>query len=232
MATPKLLASAVAAVAAVAALSLTCLGLRTRPEPTQERDSVVHDVSRSRVQRVVRRILAPTSDESVQEAEQSWEEKYENRCVTTNEGNEYNFNSGCDRIVENLSKRINGALTEAQLAGHLEEVEDFEFCPTFHWVDDENRTGYDMLASPGAHSHYEYEWMDCVSSIYAYTEEEYPYTMVCMLTTLCRDSNGNRVPVGSYYKYTGCDMEATFRVQEMFKVLAQRTPEPMGIPED
>ena len=88
-----------------------------------------------------------------------------------------------------------------------------------------------MICSPArAHSHYEYEWMDCVSSI-CYTEEEYHTLWFACLPLFV----GIRMEIefgGSYYKYTGCDMEATFRVQEMFKVLAQRTPEPMGIPED
>ncbi len=219
MAIPKLLVP----VAAVAGLSLTCLGLRTETKVPPNRDEITHEVSRSRDQKVVRTILNSEPDPSVLKEEELWQKRYESRCITEFDGNRSDFNLGCDQTVRNLADRLNSSLRDVQVMGRLEEVEDFKFCPQFHWVDEYNSTGYDMLAAPGAHSHYEHYGMDCVSSINVYMEEEYPNPMVCALTTLCEDRDGKRVNLGpkSTFQDRSCDMRTNPDILGMLAALRE-----------
>ena len=215
---PKLL---VPAAASALAFGL-CMGVKTLDSDSSEsqENAPLHQIGNTG--KTVKRILKHTEPrDPVGQAEKEWTDRYENRCIYGENENRFDLNRLCDEKLSEITGILNRKVNQVQSFGKLKELVTLTPCANFHWRDEEHRTAGDMLAGPGAHSHFELDELDCVTAISVWTEDSYPHDMTCSFTTFCVDEYGDREQLAGYSEKR-CDMhpfntvEATNDLEEVF----------------
>lgn len=129
---------------------------------------------------------------------------YNERCVYTQGENHFDVTQNCQGLDERLAKDLNARIREIQGKGVLKELEPFEFCPQFHWLEGKPHTRTHMIGAPGPHSHFKVGDLDCVSGVYVYTKDT--GTVACNLSSICVDGEGEREQLSSV-KAEACDLK-------------------------
>lgn len=202
---PKLLGLATVAIL----LKASCEEREKPQAPTVTKET------RAKTSRQVHETMAPgdtTGEDTRVRLEEEAELAYRERCLHKQNKNTFDFTEQCQEIQARAALKLNTNLGDFHQNGRLKELEYLESCFDHHWVDDKNRTTYDMLAGPGDHSHFEFGNWDCVTGLSVYTNSNGHIN--CKLSTVCKDDEERRYYINGYVDST-CDTKPFSAVQAL-----------------